>query len=241
LHQLKDDFLSTVSHELRSPVANMKMALQMLELSFSQIQSDPTHTLTEILNDRISQYLQILNNECEREINLVNDLLDLQRLETSTQPLSTEPIDLDLWLPTLLESFQERALARQQQLQIELPNVLPLIDSNLNALKRVLAELLHNACKYTPPGERIVVTVTSTTNLIQIQVTNFGSEIPASELQHIFEKFYRITQLDRWKQGGTGLGLALVKRLVEHLGGNISVSSGHGTTSFTLQLPLTLP
>lgn len=238
LHQLKDDFLSTVSHELRSPVANMKMALQMLELSFDQIQSDPIYNLAETLNYRICQYLQILNNECDREISLVNDLLDLQRLETSTHPLTTEPIDLNLWLPILLESFQERALARQQQMQIELPSLLPLIDSDPNALKRVLAELLHNACKYTPPGERIIVTVISTANLIQIQVTNCGSEIPASELQHIFEKFYRITQLDRWKQGGTGLGLALVKRLVEHLGGEIAVSSGSGQTSFTLQLPL---
>lgn len=238
LHQLKDDFLSTVSHELRSPVANMKMALQMLELSLNQIQSDPIHNLTEPINQRLCQYLQILNNECDREINLVNDLLDLQRLETSTQPLCTEPIDLNLWLPMLLESFQERALARQQQLQIELPNILPLINSNPNALKRVLAELLHNACKYTPPGEQIMVVVTPTIHLIQIQVTNFGSEIPASELQHIFEKFYRITQLDRWKQGGTGLGLALVKRLVEHLGGAIAVTSGNGSTSFTLQLPL---
>lgn len=238
LHQLKDDFLSTVSHELRSPVANMKMALQMLELTFNQLQSDPIHNLTEPINHRICQYLQILNNECDREINLVNDLLDLQRLETSTQPLSTEPIDLNLWLPMLLESFQERALVRQQQLQIEISNTLPFIDSNPSALKRVLAELLHNACKYTPPGEQITVTVTPTPHQIQLQVTNFGSEIPASELQHIFEKFYRITQLDRWKQGGTGLGLALVKRLVEHLGGEITVSSGNGKTSFTLTLPL---
>ncbi|MGI0485396.1 GAF domain-containing protein [Pantanalinema rosaneae CENA516] len=237
LHQLKDDFLSTVSHELRSPVANMKMALQMLELTFEQLQSDPIHNLSESLKHRISQYLQILNNECDREINLVNDLLDLQRLETNTQPLETEAIDLNLWLPILLESFQERALARQQQLNIQLPATLPFIDTNPNALKRVLAELLHNACKYTPPGERIVVDVTMTTLQIQFQITNFGSEIPTSELQHIFEKFYRITQLDRWKQGGTGLGLALVKRLVEHLGGEITVSSGNGNTRFTLFLP----
>lgn len=254
LNQMKDEFLSTVSHELRSPVTNMKMAIQMLKVATERAMEGTTEgiemtparkpaiavgsQLADVAqNSRIAQYLQILDSECEREISLINDLLDLQRLEVASEPLGTELIDLKLWLSALLDSFQERAYTHHQHLQIELPDSLPEVESNLAALNRIMSELLHNACKYTPPEERIVVTAAAEQDKIQLRVTNFGTEIPASDLPRIFEKFYRVVNADRWKQGGTGLGLALVQKLVNHLGGTVDVSSGQGRTTFTVSLP----
>jgi PAS domain S-box-containing protein len=245
LHLLKDDFLSTVSHELRSPVTNMKMSIQMLELALHQLQiklpsEQPESTSTQQPYQRIAQYLQVLESECDREISLINDLLDLQRLEVSQQPLETEVIDLNLWLPTLIDSFAERVQVHAQRLEVELPPTLPQIVSNPDALNRVLAELLHNACKYTPPQERIVLIVEIEAETLRLQITNFGTEIPAEELPRIFDKFYRVASGDRWKQGGTGLGLALVKKLVEQLHGNIEVASGHNSTTFLVSIPQVL-
>lgn len=242
LNQLKDDFLSTVSHELRSPVTNMRMAIQMLEIVFKQIQGDLSRAnelqlIPPQANQRITQYLQILTNECDREISLVNDLLDLQRLEAGRQPLVIEPIDLTCWLPSLMNSFQERAQVRHQCLVLQMPDVLPPILADPNALKRVLAELLHNACKYTPPEQRIVIQVDTEPECIRWQVTNYGTEIPVDELPHIFKKFYRVIGTDQWQQGGTGLGLALVKKLVEHMAGTIEASSDRGQTTFTVTIP----
>ncbi|HEY9603017.1 MAG TPA: ATP-binding protein, partial [Allocoleopsis sp.] len=101
-----------------------------------------------------------------------------------------------------------------------------------------LTELLNNACKYTPPQETIKITVRSHHGTIQIDVCNSGIVIPANELGLIFDKFYRIPKADRWQQGGTGLGLALVKKLVERMNGTIQVESEADWTCFALVLPL---
>ncbi|MEP0871126.1 CHASE2 domain-containing protein [Trichocoleus desertorum AS-A10] len=223
MNLLKDDFLSTVSHELRSPMANMKMAIYMLKIAKTQEQED--------------HYFRILQAECDREINLINDLLDLQRLEAAAKPFNPETIDLNDWLPRLVEPFKERASNRQQSVQVQILSELPLLVSDQPSLERVLAELLNNACKYTPPGGEIKAIAGFNSPCIELSVSNSGTEIPEVELTRIFEKFYRIPRNDRWKQGGTGLGLALVKKLVEHLGGVIQVTSDSGITTFTVLLP----
>ncbi|MEX0270626.1 sensor histidine kinase [Leptolyngbyaceae cyanobacterium UHCC 1019] len=110
--------------------------------------------------------------------------------------------------------------------------------SDQPSLERVLVELVNNACKYTPPDGHIQVTADSTTSHVQLAIRNSGSEIPETELLRIFEKFYRVPHADPWKRGGTGLGLALVKKLVESLGGSIHVTSSLGQNTFTVRLPL---
>ncbi|MEB3209942.1 MAG: GAF domain-containing protein [Leptolyngbyaceae bacterium] len=228
LHQLKDDFLSTISHELRSPLANIKMAIQMLDLGLHQQQ---------ITDERLIHYLHILNRECEQEMALVNDLLDLQRLEAGVQPLDLRRLDLSDWLPSVAEPFIDRAQEQSQQFTLDIPPTLPSITTDVNSLKRVIIELLHNACKYTPPGESIILKTWATDTQLHIQVSNSGVELPSDELPHVFDKFYRITSVDRWKHGGTGLGLALVKRLIEHLDGSIKAKSANKITCFTVRLP----
>ncbi|MBD1920224.1 response regulator [Microcoleus sp. FACHB-831] len=229
LNRLKDDFLSTVSHELRTPVANMKMAIQMLKVAAGS-------------PEKTQRYLEILQAECSRETELINDLLDLQRLEAASYPtFLAESINLLERLPKIIDPFRSRIQQRQQLLKVDIPNDLPPIISDSASLERVLAELLNNACKYTPAGEQIALTASAKEEKIQLQVSNSGVEIAASEMSRIFEKFYRIPRADRWKQGGTGLGLALVKKLAQHLGGTIEVDSGSNLTVFTVELPMKLP
>lgn len=231
LNQLKDDFLSTVSHELRTPVSNMKLSICMLELALKQMPFGFTPTSKPV------QYLKILRDECEREIQLINDLLDLQRLEAGTHPGAREVLHLYSWLAQLVDRFQERSQSRQQELQLRLPSDLPLLWVDLTSLERILTELLNNACKYTPPGQQITVSASLEQDAVQLKVCNTGIEIPPDKLPRIFEKFYRIVDSDRWKQGGTGLGLTLVQRLVDHMGADITVESHATHTTFTLLLP----
>lgn len=223
LNLMKDDFLSTVSHELRSPMANIKMAIQLLQIARTPEQRE--------------RYLEILQAECDRETNLINDLLDLQRLEAGVKELLPEPIPVPIWLPHLAESFQTRIQERQQILEVDCPDDLPSITTDRLYLERVLGELIHNACKYTPPAESITVRAAATSHHLIIQVQNSGTQIPEAELPRIFDKFYRVASGDRWQQGGTGLGLALIKKLTELLGGEIHVTSRDNLTTFTVQLP----
>ncbi|HEY9885046.1 MAG TPA: HAMP domain-containing sensor histidine kinase, partial [Thermosynechococcaceae cyanobacterium] len=233
LNQLKDDFLSTVSHELRTPMSNMKMAIHMLK--------------TVTAPERQARYLDILQAECLREIELINDLLDLQRLEAAAYPVALEQVDLQECLTTIVEPFYSRADDRQQILTVQLPAILPTITTDKATLQRVIAELLNNACKYTSPGKAVTLMVeygpASGANTYEVlpyivfTVAN-QAEIPASELPYIFEKFYRVPNADPWKQGGTGLGLALVQRLIVQLEGVILVESRNGWTHFSIQLPV---
>ena len=98
--------------------------------------------------------------------------------------------------------------------------------------------MINNACKYTPPQHDINISVATRPHTIIFSVANTGVEIAEDEQQRIFDKFYRVPSADPWKQGGTGLGLALSQKLVEHLEGAIRVSSGQGQTAFTVELPL---
>jgi two-component system, sensor histidine kinase and response regulator len=227
----KDDFLNTASHELRSPATNILMAIQMLKKA-------PT-------KERLQRYLEVLQAESNRELELIDDLLDLQRLETDTHPANIETIKLQDWILAIAEPFQVRIQARQQTLQINVPPYLPTITADSASLKRMLAELLNNACKYTAPSGKIALEVyrapqvsatSGVTSLIMLVVSN-EADIPDAALPRLFDKFYRVPNGDRWQQGGSGLGLTLVKKIVERLNGTIQVTSEAGWTQFTVQIP----
>ncbi|MFS8879863.1 PAS domain S-box protein [Synechococcus sp. H55.11] len=221
LNRLKDDFISTVSHELRTPLASLKMALKMLQMAPS--------------TEKRAQYLSIAERECQREIELINDLLDLQRLQAGAYALQVQALTWRELLGDLLTVTEERARAKGQSFQASVP-----LESSLTTdpllLSRILRELLHNAVKYTPAQGSIRLQIETENRQSRIQVSN-SQEIPAEELTRIFERFYRIPSKDPWKEGGTGLGLALVKQMVDQLRGSIEVSSTAGWTTFTLHLP----
>lgn len=265
MNQLKDDFLSTISHELRTPLANIRVVLQLLMLASRQgqgfFQKLSDVEAPEAPNQKIAQYLKILQDECDRELHLVQDLLDLQHLAGEVQPLDLTITDLYHWIPHIVEPFELRAQQQQQTITTQLAPGLPRLETDSSSLSRILTELLNNACKYTPPGGSITVEVNleqedeegeswrdreenqepkieNPKSKIAIRVSNSGVEIPTEELPHVFDKFYRIPSRDPWKHSGTGLGLALVKKLAEHLQGSIEVSSGTNHTCFTLKLPI---
>ncbi len=262
LNQIKDDFLNTISHELRTPISSIKMASQLLEIRLNGL------GLLETDDEQIRRYLQILQSECDREISLINNMLDLSRLDTQMEPIHQTPIKLQDWIPHLLEPFAAQRQKQQQQLVVDIPANLSPVVSDLASLGRILTELFNNAFKYTPAHETIKVSAgiesrefprlperlgrglkthfpqqnhenfPSTLTVFAIQVSNSGVKILPSEQARIFDKFYRVPNADPWKQGGTGLGLALVKRIVTHINGDIQVLSKQNWTTFTVYLPL---
>jgi len=229
LNQLKDDFLCSISHELRNPIANIKSFIQLLETEL---------TIAHQHNHKISQYLTTLHEECEGELQLLQDLLDLQYLNAEFYPLQLTTINLYDWIPYTIEVFVIQAQQQHKNLQIQLAPDLPLLTTDISSLSRILRELVKNACKYTPAGETITVTAYQQDNQLHLCVINSGVEIPEVELSRIFDKFYRIPNVRHAAPGGTGLGLALVKKLVEHLEGSIFVESRTQEICFTLVLPL---
>ncbi len=234
LNRLKDEFLSTVSHELRTPISNVRMAIHMLKQA-------PT-------DERRQRYFEVLEKEAAREAELIDDLLDLQRLEADSYPIELETQDLHQWIPNLTGAFQSRLTNREQILETHCPPDTPDLISDFRILGRVLSELLNNACKYTPAQRKIVLNIRcedldpdikpSDLHQALLCTVSNQTEIPAAELPHIFDKFYRVPHADPWKQGGTGLGLALVKKLVNQLNGTIHVESADGWTQFAISIPV---
>jgi signal transduction histidine kinase len=239
VNQLKDDFLSTVSHELRTPISNMKMAIEMLEDTIQTNNSFGNSTPENPDNSQSLIYFEMLNDECEREINLINDLLQLQQVNAGLYPLERTDIELQHWIPYVIEPFEQRTKNQQQILEVEISKELPILYSDSFSLERIITELVNNACKYTPPGEKITVAVCEVAGMIQISVSNSGVEIPESELPRVFDQFYRIPSNDRWKHGWnwsrTGAS-AEIDNLFRRFN---SVESKSGNTCFLVELPIT--
>ncbi len=224
LAQLKDELIGRVSHELRSPITNMLMSIELLRTTESPEQQ--------------RYYLNLLEQECRQECNFINDLLSLQATAPEPPSPSLTRIELAPWLDNLVAPFLARASNRQQQIQIEVAPDLPPLYTDVTVLERIYKELLTNACKYSPAGAVIYCTIGRHQDMVHLSVRNLGVTIPPEELPRIFDKFYRIPASDPWKQGGTGLGLSIVDRLAKQIQANIAVRSEADVTEFQLQLPL---
>lgn len=253
LNQLKDDFLATTSHELRTPLSNIKLAICMLETVLNNQENINLKTLAK--SETVTRYLSILREQCDQELSLVNDLLDMRSLEAESYALEPTEISFQAWLPKIIEGFQEQAVSHDQTLEISIAKDLPPCTSDITSLTRIIAELINNACKYTPAHESIQVIahlISSPSNRgnghtakgqdlepwVEIVVKNSGVEIPDAQLSRVFDPFYRIPSSNPWKHRGTGLGLALTKRLVEYLQGAIAVENQAGWVVFRVQFPL---
>lgn len=250
LDQLKDDFLSAISHELRSPMTNIKMATRMLKLLLQPDQHNEDGE-TQFGDDRerakfkakVDRYLLILEQECDREMALLNNFLDLQQLDAGNYRSNQTTIDLQEFIPQVIKPFLNRATNQQQTLQLKIANNLSVLKVDQPSLERILSELLCNACKFTPAGGEIIVELWSKLSSVAaftllLRVKNSGVAIPLHEYSRIFDRFYRIPNGDRWKHDGTGLGLTLVQKLTKHLGGVIHVESKFGKNCFTVEIPI---
>ncbi|MBD3881151.1 GAF domain-containing protein [Phormidium tenue FACHB-886] len=228
---LKDEFLTSVSHELCTPMSSIHLAAQTLEKLLHE-----SGELTKE-NSTIARTLAILKQECQRETRVIQNLLTISYAE-GEELLAPVLIDLASWLPQIIEPFQALTVHRQQQLQLTIAENLPLLELDLAYLERIVNELLNNACKYTPAHGLIQVSAVRLPHALQLAVTNSGATIDPEDLTHLFEKFYRGSGSDVWEYGGAGLGLAVVKKLVERLKATIAVTSNDQEITFTITFPI---
>ena len=230
MNQRMDEFLSTLSHELRTPLTSMMLAIRMLREA-------------DLPPDRRAQYLNILEQQCTQETSLINDLLALQELESKQVTIQLQKVDLKQVITDVSQSFHQRWASKGLTLEIELPPRSPMFNTDLASLNRVLLELLTNAGKYSEPNSNVLVKVVlQAGQQIAITICNSGAGISAEELPHIFEKFRRGQGVTQNAVPGTGLGLALVKNLVQHLNGTIEASSSlTGAQSHETRFTVTLP
>ncbi len=234
LNEEREEFLSTISHELLTPLTSMTLAIRMLRQSDSSV-------------DRRLKYLDILEKQCVQETNLINDLLALRKLEMNTAVAQTQKLDLCQLIQAVVQSVEPTWQEKDINISVELPPHPLTIYSDSDSLSRILQELLTNAKKYAEPSSTIILNVSfqpdTTVRQVVLNVCNTGPGIAPDELPHIFEKFRRGRGVTKQAIQGTGLGLALVKSLVEHLDGTIAVSShaleerSTWQTCFTLAVP----
>lgn len=239
--QQQDEFINTISHDLRAPLMNIKMAARMLKISL-----DTDEQIASILaGHRAKTYLALLERECDREVEAIDNILELQRIKLTAglsgrvqNLVESEFVEIASWLTITLEPFRDRANTRHQILTTTVSEWLPTIAINRGHLTKILTELVNNACKYTQVGGKITVEVDSNPNapVLNISIKN-QAEIPAQYLPHLFDQFYRVPGSDRDGQGGTGLGLSIVHKLVQQLNGQIHVASINGWTEVAIKIP----
>lgn len=228
LGRLKDEFVSHVSHELRTPLTSIKGYSDLL------LSGEVGN-----LSDEQREFLEIIKQNADREVALVNDLLDLSRIEAGKVELTRAPLDLCALLEGTSVSFRPQLAAKQQALTTDLPPVLPSILGDINRLAQVFTNLLSNAHKYTPHGGRITIAATVADDRVRVTVTDSGIGMSVAEQEQLFTSFFRAKNRTTSEVGGTGLGLAITKSLVELHGGAISVTSAPDTGScFTVDLPV---
>ncbi|MDQ2747245.1 MAG: ATP-binding protein [Acidobacteriota bacterium] len=244
LDRLKSEFVSSVSHELRTPLTTIKTLTRVLQRN-------------QISAEEREEFLETIAVECDRQIDFVQTLLDLSRIESGAYKISRQATEVAGVLREAVEAHAKTAAAHRLKLRLKLPKKdLPSALTDGGALRRIVSSLIENAIKYTTEAGEIIVAASEQTNRIVIEISDSGCGIEPADVPHIFEKFYRGRPLAAPKEknggadesisvnetAGIGLGLYLVHNLVGQIGGEIAVESPangrRGGTKFTVQLPL---
>ena len=230
----KDEFLATLSHELRNPLAPLKNALQVLELSHAG-DARPAGG-----DANLAPLREMMERQVNHLVRLVDDLLEMSRISRGALELRRERVALSAVVRSALETSQPLIRAARHQLSLELPGEALWLDGDPVRLAQIVANLLNNAAKYTEPGGRIAVSARRREGRLELTVRDSGMGIPADVLPRLFEMFSRGGGADRGGQGGLGVGLALARRLAEMHGGTlVAASEGAGCgAEFRLTLPL---
>jgi signal transduction histidine kinase/ActR/RegA family two-component response regulator len=223
----KDEFLATLAHELRNPLAPIRNSLHILRLSTS---SDPA----------AEQICQMMERQVSHLVRLVDDLMEVSRITRGKVELRKEHLDVATVIRSAVESSRPLIEASGHQLAISVPVEPVFIDGDLIRLSQVVSNLLNNAAKYMEYGGQIWLGAREDGDDVFISVRDSGIGIPAEMLSHIFKMFTQVDRSTRLAQGGLGIGLALVETLVEMHGGDVHAHSlGRGEGSeFVVRLPL---
>jgi two-component system phosphate regulon sensor histidine kinase PhoR len=225
LETLRRDFVANASHELRTPIASIHSAAETLVAGAGD------------LPDTRARFLDIILRNAGRLRQLVDDMLDLSRIEARELKLEAKPVRPLAVVQQVFASLSTEATRRQIELKTTLPTDLQVL-ADSGALEQIFMNLVDNAIKYSPEGSRLLIRHERVDALVKLIITDNGPGIESRHLPRLFERFYRVDAGRTRGVGGTGLGLAIVKHLVEAMGGSISVDSevGKGTT-FTVRLP----
>ncbi len=222
--QVRRDFLANVSHELRTPLASLKSVVETLE---SGALEDEAAT---------REFLSRAQGEIDRMVQIMEELLDLSRIESGEVPIAKEPLDIGEVLARAVDRLQLQARRQGVTLELSVPQDLHAVVGDADRLERVALNLIHNALKFTPSGGSVGVEAGYEDGAVVVRVRDTGVGIAPADLPRVFERFYKV---DRARSsGGTGLGLAIVKHTVEAHGGSVAVESQQGGGSvFSFSLP----
>lgn len=225
---MKREFISTVSHELRTPLTSIRGALGLV-----------AGGATGELPDKAKELIHIATNNCDRLVRLINDILDMEKIESGKLVFDLKPFDLSEMLTETIAANQ--SFATQHQAKIEVVGALPALQvaGDRDRLIQVMTNLLSNAAKFTPPGGSVYVKLEEQNGYARIAVRDEGPGIPVEFQSRLFQKFSQADSSDTRKKGGTGLGLSITKAIVEHHNGRISYQTemNQGSTFF-VELPL---
>jgi signal transduction histidine kinase len=227
-NQHKSEFLANMSHELRTPLnAVIGFSEVLLERMFGDV------------NQKQEEYLQDIVSSGRHLLSLINDILDLSKIEAGRMELELGAFDLQVALENALTLVRERAVRRGIRLELKTDARLGTIVGDERKFKQILLNLLSNAVKFTPEGGRVTLTATLADGTVEVSVIDTGIGIAPQDQEAIFEEFRQVGRDYASKREGTGLGLTLAKKFVELHGGKIWVKSevGQGST-FTIALPL---
>lgn len=222
----KDEFLATLAHELRNPLAPIRNAVEILQLG----QNDPA---------AVREYQNAIDRQVQQMVRLVDDLLDVSRITRGKLELRKTAVELGAVLRSAIETSQPVIAASEHRLVAAIPEQPVWLEADHTRLAQVFSNLLNNAAKYSEPGREIRISTVQNGDYVEVQVTDQGIGIPVEMLDQIFEPFTQVDRSIRRSQGGLGIGLTLVKRLVELHGGQVHVRSGDGDgTTFSVRLPV---
>jgi signal transduction histidine kinase len=225
--RLKSDFVANVSHDLKTPLSLIRMFAETLEMN--RVADEATRR----------EYYAVITRESERLTRLIDNVLDFSRIEGGRQRYDIVPAALEPLVHDVLEAFRYPLAQQGFKVDLEVEPDLPEVPLDAEAVKQALANLVDNAIKYSDARRRLLVRARREADEVRLEVADEGIGIAPGELGRIFEKFYRAGRSDTQGRRGSGVGLALVKHIVEAHGGRVSVESRPGQGSrFTLHLPL---
>jgi signal transduction histidine kinase len=226
LDRMKDEFVLTASHELRSPLTSVQGFAELLLLEREKLAPQQAETVEVILDN--TRHL----------VRLLNDLLDLARSDAGRLTIRPEPTAAANLIEDAARMMRAQFDTRDQELHLEIETDLPWVDADRDRIRQVLVNLLTNANEYCPPRARVELKARAVDAEVEIDVIDNGPGIPEQQLEHIFERFTRGDAGETQRVGGTGLGLAISKSLIELHGGTIAAESapGQGST-FYIRLP----